>query len=479
MDNKMSNKIFWILFFAIFIMGAFFRFYELDLKPLHHDEGEEQYFFIEPLLDDKVLIWDYDNKGLIRHFISYPFVRFFGINAFSLRFTSALAGTITILLLLFLMKYIGKQGVLLSSALLSFSPFFIYYSRQYTPYPFDILFLLILLILILFYLDSRKRIYLILISIDLAIIFNSNVEAFLLFALVFLIFIYLLFLFKKDIYLKILTIIRDISFSYKLVLLFIFLFTFIFFQTSLFRNFNNLLNFPYSFFNLASKTVNTGHNKGFLYYFRIIYPYEIGLLFFWLIGIFKFKRNLFSKFLVFWSCAFLFIFSLIPYKTNWTIIYILFPLVLLAGNTFQYLIENWKTKRLLIITFTLLILVTSLYFSIEQNFIHINDFTKNKIGYVETSTDIFRLIDDINNYVDLNKDSKVLISAESSWPIPAYLKNLKLSYQTDLIGLNISDYPGYEIFMVNKDQLVGEYPEFEKREYELRKNYNLIVLYKN
>lgn len=479
MGNKMSNKIFWILFFTIFIIGAFLRFYDLDLKPLHHDEGEEQYYFIEPLLEGKALVWDYDNKGLIRHFITYPFVRSLGVNTFSLRFSPALAGTMTILLLLFLVKNIGKSGVLLSAAILSFSPFFVYYSRQYTPYPFDVFFLLLLFIFILAYLDSKKSIYLILVAINLGLIFNSNVEAFLLFLLVFLIFIYLLFLFQKDVFLKILELVRGIPFFLKIGSIFIFLFTFILFQTSFFSNFDNLINFPFSFLDLANKTVNTGHNKSFLYYFQTIYPYEIGLLIFFIIGIFKFRRNLFSKFLIFWSCSSLFIFSLIAYKANWTIIYILFPLVLLAGDTFQHLMDSWKTKRSLILIFTLLILITSLYFSIEQNFVVINDFAKNKIGYVETSTDIFRLRDDINNYMDLNKGSKILISVDSNWPIPIYLENFTLWYQNDITSLNEADYPDYKIFIINKELLSGDYPEFQKKEYELRSYYNLIVLYKN
>src|SRR4030042_3076874 len=110
----MSNKTFIIIFIAIVIIGAFFRLYQLDLKPMHHDEGDEIFYFIKPLLAFNTLTWDFDNKGLMRHFISVNFIKLFGLSLFSLRFTPALLGILSLFLFYYFKKFFNYRTILIS-----------------------------------------------------------------------------------------------------------------------------------------------------------------------------------------------------------------------------------------------------------------------------------------------------------------------------------------------------------------------------
>jgi len=221
----MSKKVFLYTFTLIIILAFFLRFYNLDIKPMHHDEGVQQHYYIQPLLENRAL--DYlgtEYHGLLPHFLSYPFIKIFGISPFSLRFTGSLFGALTIFLLFFLRKYIGNMGVLFSAAFLAISPIFVYYSRQYTGYPFYIFFLLLFIIFGLKFFDEQKRHYLYFAAATAALILNIN-EAFLIFIFILAAFLYINYLFKEDSFNEKLNTLKKIKLKY-FILLFLFSFSF-------------------------------------------------------------------------------------------------------------------------------------------------------------------------------------------------------------------------------------------------------------
>jgi hypothetical protein len=211
----------------------------------------------------------------------------------------------------------------------------------------------------------------------------------------------------------------------------------------------------------------------------LLFKYEPGILFFSFISLFFNKRDNISIFLIFWTFLGFIIYSIIPYKANWVLYVIIFPFILLSGITFDYLYNRFKKYRFIIYLITAVFIFLNFYNSILQNFIYINNFEKNKIGYVETSTDISRLIKDINNYEDKYPNSKILISANSYWPIPAYLDKYYINYLSDITQLDLNNYPDYNIIIANENQLTNIPENFNKDTYELRQYYYLSVLLKN
>ena len=132
MRYQLSKKKFMLIFSAILIIAFFMRIYMLDAKPMHHDEGVLEFYYIKPLLDGYAL--DYlgiEYHGLAFNFLTYPFVKILGLSIFSIRLAAAIFGTLTVFLIYFIKDYIGKIGVLFSSAFLAISTISVYYSRQY------------------------------------------------------------------------------------------------------------------------------------------------------------------------------------------------------------------------------------------------------------------------------------------------------------------------------------------------------------
>ena len=137
-----------VLLFIIFILGSFLRFYTLGEVPvgLHRDEaflGYNAYSLLKTGKDMNGIALPLHLKSFLYSpagysYASIPFIAAFGLNAFSVRFASALFGTLTILLTYFLVRELFKSSrltsyiSLLTSLLLAVSPWHLNLSRTAT-----------------------------------------------------------------------------------------------------------------------------------------------------------------------------------------------------------------------------------------------------------------------------------------------------------------------------------------------------------
>jgi uncharacterized protein (TIGR03663 family) len=471
-----------IIFGLIIILGAFLRLYQLELKPMHHDEANLQYFYVEPLLISQPVFWDYENHGFFYNYLAAPFVQIIGLSLYSLRFSAALFSILSIFLFYFFKKYIGSLGVLVSSAFFALSPLMVYYGRQYTNYPFFVFFFLIFLLILANFSFNKKANKLIqasLLALLSAILLNINFEAFVIncFIIIAFIFIYILFTDKK--YLIVHQTLKKFGLINFLITLFIFLLVFICINTSFFTNFNNLASFLQSFTKISQKIIETGHNKSVFYYFKLFWPYELGLLILGFAGFFIHKKNLISKFIVFWTIFSLLIFSLIPYKTNWTAYVIILPLFFSAG-IFINKIKDKVNKSIVVIGLIFSVFI-SLFFTWQQNFVVVNQPDENQIGYVETLTDVYALINKIAEFKAPKDDVNILITAKSSWPLAIYLKDYNLDYLTEIDQLDLNNYKEYDFIISEKAQVDQLDIDDNKNlyQYELRRYYYLVLIDNN
>src|SRR3982750_2217370 len=77
-------------------VAAFLRFYELGLKPLHHDEGVNG-FFLTNLFRDGVYKYDPANyHGPTLYYISLAFAKIFGLETIPVRSSVAIFGVLTV-----------------------------------------------------------------------------------------------------------------------------------------------------------------------------------------------------------------------------------------------------------------------------------------------------------------------------------------------------------------------------------------------
>ena len=117
-------------FLAALALCGLVRFYALDAKPLHHDEGVNA-FFLTRLLDEGVYHYDPTNyHGPFLYFAGYlPLALEGRPGPWSLRFVPALCSVLTLLLLIPLRRWVGWCGVAAGAWLLALSPSLAYVGR--------------------------------------------------------------------------------------------------------------------------------------------------------------------------------------------------------------------------------------------------------------------------------------------------------------------------------------------------------------
>ena len=151
-------------FDPVWIMGcvvvtaaaALLRFLWLGMKPFHHDEGVNAYFLTN-LFRDGVYKYDPANyHGPTLYYIALAFAKIFGLETLPLRWSVAVWGVLTVVLALFLRRYIGKIGSLAAALFLALSPGMVYISRYFIHEIFFVFLSLALVVSIVLFIEREK-----------------------------------------------------------------------------------------------------------------------------------------------------------------------------------------------------------------------------------------------------------------------------------------------------------------------------------
>ncbi len=141
---------------AVTAIATILRFYWLGLKPFHHDEGVNG-FFLKTLFDKGTYAYDPANyHGPTLYYISLAFAKVFGLETVPVRSSVAIFGVLTVVLALFLKRYIGKVGALSAALFLALSPGMVYISRYFIHEMFFVFCSLAIVVAVLFFIDQRK-----------------------------------------------------------------------------------------------------------------------------------------------------------------------------------------------------------------------------------------------------------------------------------------------------------------------------------
>lgn len=156
-ENPKTKDLLWIVNCSLITaIAAFLRFFWLELKPLHHDEGVNGYFLTN-LYRDGVYKYDPANyHGPDLYYISLFFAKIFGLNTLSIRSSVAIFGVLTVFLAFFLKRYIGKTGSLAAAMFLALSPGMVYISRYFIHEILFIFFSFSFVIALLYFIEGRK-----------------------------------------------------------------------------------------------------------------------------------------------------------------------------------------------------------------------------------------------------------------------------------------------------------------------------------
>jgi len=427
----MKKEVYLIIF--ILIIAIFSRFAFIDLRPLHSDEGVE-YFFGKTILN--LNPWTYDPMNYHGPFYFYMVaISFFifGINEFSLRFTSGFFSVLTILFVLFLSykeKLFEKSGKYYTAILIILTPSLMYYSRYSMNEPMLILFSFLSVYFLTRIIEKKNLHDLVYFSIFLSLALTTKETTIILLLVLFLI---ILINFNR---------VKQIKLDYRQIFIsiIIFIFIYVLFFSSIFTSATGLMNSFKGFMPWISRGVTEiGHQKPFYYFLSLIIRYEFPILILGLIGLyFSFKsKDIFYKNVSIWFLVMVLIYSLIPYKTPWLILNITLPLCFLSGIALGNL-QKILNKKLFII---ILIITISflLYFSVYLNFINYYKPT-NLYAYVHTDKEILDIVNQVN--LDYKASSSILIISDNYWPLPFYF-NDKSVYYFSPKDFNISQYKNY------------------------------------
>lgn len=141
---------------AITVVGAFLRFWQLGLKPFHHDEGVNG-FFLTNLLRQGAYKYDPANyHGPTLYYLALPFAKVFGLETVPMRVSVAIFGLGTVILVFFLKRYLGRNGTLLAALFVALSPGMVFISRYFIHEILFVFLSLAIVVAVIYFLEREK-----------------------------------------------------------------------------------------------------------------------------------------------------------------------------------------------------------------------------------------------------------------------------------------------------------------------------------
>src|ERR1043166_6912226 len=154
--RNMSDRTWFRCAMAITALAAFLRYFELLLRPVHHDEGVNGWMLTN-LLRDNMYKYDPSNyHGPTIYYIAYPLMKIFGLQTMPLRSLSSFFGLMMVVMVFFLRRYLGNLGTLLAAFFVAISPGMVFISRYFIHEIFFVFFQLCFVVAVVYFLEKRR-----------------------------------------------------------------------------------------------------------------------------------------------------------------------------------------------------------------------------------------------------------------------------------------------------------------------------------
>jgi uncharacterized protein (TIGR03663 family) len=530
-----SEKLLTAIMIAVgIIVAIWFRFNLIDIKPFHFDEGVN-YNFLHNLATTGEYRYDPSNyHGPTLYYLALITLRIFGENTFALRFWPATFGVLTVTMLWFLRHHLGKVGTAVAAFCMALSPGLVYYSRDFIHEMSFGCFTLGIVIGALRYVETRKFIWLVLMSVSAALLITTKETA------IVNITVLILAIISASVWVIARRLIREDRFNLAAVVkelkgdiagvlpttdqslaaLVIFAFIYILFYSSLFTHWEGVIDFFRSIWHWTSERSNKDHVKPFYYYLGILVKLEFPLLIGSLLGgVFVVKQGTrLWLFIAAWTLGAFLAYSIIPYKTPWLMVSFLIPMAIISGYAAQeiYLQLTSLSSKIACAAVVIIALISCWRLSSTVNFEKFDD-NSNTAGYftglgksmkltpyvdglygyvyVQTDRDILNLVEAVKSESERLKASKsesdrlksgketgisLALTSGDYWPLPWYLRDYSLDYQGRL-----NESPGQTpeisrplvITTVNQQYIFDGHPEWRlvERAFKLRPGVELVL----
>lgn len=440
---------------VIFLIAAVLRLYDLDLVPLHHDEGVNGNFLVR-LVREGAYTYDPENyHGPTLYYFSalIPWIAKvlfgsaardnYGLTTFTIRLVPVVFGLATIGLVFLLRRRLGTVGTLAAGLMLALSPGAVYLSRYYIHETLFLFFTLGIVVAAVRFYDELNSSYLIPAAASASLLFATK-ETAIISAGVLLIALGMTWAYMRLIRTTsssrsarrnkrsqrfVDQIGGDKSLVTNIVLaVVVFVVLYVLFYSSFFTN-SKGISASLQTFAIWTKTGQEAHVHPAWMYLVWLARQESPLLFLGAAGaaiaVLR-PRNSFALFCGLWAFGLIAAYSLIPYKTPWLVLNFVVPLALIAGYALQAIYE--MDHRLLIFAGVVLVGAAGVatYQTIDLNFFNYdNDEPYYVYVYAHTTRPTLDLVNEVERIAKEHSGATtgITIVSPDYWPLPWYLRN--------------------------------------------------------
>lgn len=442
---------------GILLIGGFLRLYNLNLVPLHHDEGVNGNFLVR-LVREGAYQYDPENyhgptlyyfSALIPWLVKLLFGNAardnYGMTTFTVRLIPALFGLATIGLIFLLRRKMGTLATLAAALMLAISPGAVYLSRYFIHETLFVFFTLGIVVAGVWFYEERNPAHLIPASASAALLFATKETAFISAGVL------IIALALTLIYVRFnrptsgrsakpqrtpagsSRLIQELGGTPNIVMaiitsLVVFLGVYLLFYSSFLQN-NKGISDSLVTFAIWRKTGSEAHVHPATMYLTWLFRQESPLLFLGALGaaivVLK-PKNSFALFAALWSFGLIAAYSLIGYKTPWLLLNFVVPLALIAGYAIQAIYEMDKSQLRLVAVILLAAVCVGTYQTIDLNFINYdNDRTKYVYVYAHTKRPTLDLVNEVDRIAKQENGGQtgITIVSPDYWPLPWYLRN--------------------------------------------------------
>ena len=501
---------------VIFLIAAGLRLYDLNLVPLHHDEGVNGNFLVR-LVREGAYQYDPENyhgptlyyfASLIPWTVKLLFGSSardtYGLTTFNIRLVTVLFGLGTIALVFMLRRRLGTVATLAAGLMLAVSPGAVYLSRYFIHESLFVFFTLAIVVAGVKLYDERNAAYLIPAAASAALLFATK-ETAMISAGVLIIALPLTLLYMRfdrkvmhqstarrsresqgfSGFIEELGDTTNVIFQLGLAVL-VFLALYLLFYSSFFTNSKGISD-SLQTFAVWTKTGRQAHVHPPLMYLTWLLRIEGPLLLLGAIGavivVLKPKNSL-ALFCALWAFGLIAAYSLIPYKTPWLVLNFVVPLALISGYALQAIYEMDHGQLRLVSAILVVAVAIATYQSIDLNFVNYdNDDTKYVYVYAHTTRGMLDLVNQVEQIAKENSGPTTGISIISPdyWPLPWYFRNFtRVGYFGRMAGTSEPIIIANENQRQEVEQGFGEaYRQVESKSpggsFQLRPGVNLLL----
>jgi uncharacterized protein (TIGR03663 family) len=475
-----SDRAWWTAVIYVAAAAMLLRFYNLPLKPLHHDEGVNGFFLTALVRPPHTYRYDPANyHGPTLYYAAWLSTWLLRPPTFAIRFVPGAAGLLSVLLMLSFKRSIGVMGALAAASLLAVSPGAVYFSRYFIHEMLLVCFTIGIVAALVHWLHSGQALFLYLAAASAGLAFATKETAVISAIVLVAAAVGAAWLvearenvrmggrvswpwqhrFIRSTYQRALgTLHGRGSRSALFVALGVFAAVNMLFYTSLLAHPRGVIDAVRALA-LWTNTGTTAHTHPWYTYLLWLSQEEMPLLLLGALGIalaFWKADNRFAVFAALWAVGIFTAYSVIPYKTPWLTLNILAPLAMSGGYAVDL---AWRNRpyagRVAVAGMFAAIVVFAAYQAVVLSFVRYDD-DRYPYVYAHTSREVLALVGEVQRLEQQNSGLTIAVTSEHHFPLSWYFRGYSVGYYGQPIVTNDSLVIGSECQRAELDRLLGD-----------------------